>query len=274
LVCAINANDLLSYKAHATFLEAFLNEIERSSKMSLQVHARTIARGWVGAIMLAAFSAASTQAIAQSIAQSEQQDLVNSAETTFSNFTRDPDMTWLQHHLGDAKAIVIAPMIVKAGWIFGGAGGRAVVFARNSQTGRWVGPAFYNIGAASVGFQAGLSLSETLTLVMTDKGLNSLLASSVKLGGDASIAAGPIGAGANSDITTDFVAFSRSKGIYGGLNLEGSVIAVANDWNRSYYGGDVLPPDILVRASAHNPQADRLAGMLDRAIRTKTSSTR
>src|SRR6266436_1363415 len=161
------------------------------------------------------------------------------------------------------SAPAIAPQIVKAGWIFGGSGGRAVLYARDG-TGRWAGPAFYNVVAASVGFQAGLSVSQTLTLVMTDKGLNSLLSNSVKLGGDASIAAGPIGAGANSDITTDFVAFSRSKGIYGGLNLEGSVIAVANDWNRGYYGGDVLPPDILVRASAHNAQADRLAGMLDR----------
>jgi SH3 domain-containing YSC84-like protein 1 len=109
---------------------------------------------------------------------------------------------------------------------------------------------------------------------MTEKGLNSLLANSVKLGGDASIAAGPIGTGANSDITTDFVAFSRSKGIYGGLNLEGSVIAVANDWNRSYYGADVLPPDILVRAKAHNAQADHLVTMLDRATHMRTSSTR
>ena len=91
-------------------------------------------------------------------------------------------------------------------------------------------------------------MSETVTLVMTDKGMNSLLATSVKLGGDASIAAGPIGAGANSDITTDFVAFSRSKGVYGGLNLEGSVIDVADDWNRTYYGTAVLPPDILMRA--------------------------
>ena len=88
--------------------------------MSLQAPARTITRGWVAAIVLAAFSAANTQAIAQS----EQQDLVNAAETTLSNFTRDPDMTWLQQHLGDAKAVVIAPKIVKAGWIFGGAGGR------------------------------------------------------------------------------------------------------------------------------------------------------
>jgi lipid-binding SYLF domain-containing protein len=147
------------------------------------------------------------------------------------------------------------------------------VFARNDATGRWVGPAFYNLGAASVGFQAGISVSETLTLVMTDKGLNTLLANSVKLGGDASIAAGPVGAGANSDVTTDFVAFSRAKGVYGGLNLEGSVVGVADSWNQAYYGMPVLPPAILVRASAHNPQADKLLAELRHATsREKTSS--
>ena len=112
----------------------------------------------------------------------------------------------------------------------------------NNQTGRWAGPAFYNVGAASVGFQAGVAVSETVTLVMTEKGMNSLLATSVKLGGDVSVAAGPIGAGANSDVTTDLVAFSRAKGIYGGLNLEGSVIDVADNWNQTYYGTAVLPP--------------------------------
>ena len=238
--------------------------------MSPQTHPRAAPVRWAGAIIFAALSAASMQAIAQT----EQQQLVNDAESTFSNFTRDPDMTWMQRHLGDAKAVIIAPKVIKAGWIFGGAGGRAVVFARNSQTGRWVGPAFYNIGAASVGFQAGVSVSETLTLVMTEKGLNSLLANSAKLGGDASIAAGPVGAGANSDVTTDFVAFSRAKGVYGGLNLEGSVIGVANDWNRDYYGAAVLPPDILITASAHNAQADRMAATIDRAaMHVKTGSS-
>src|SRR5437762_13683351 len=125
--------------------------------------------------------------------------------------------------------------VVKAGWIFGGSSGRAVLFARNDQTGRWEGPAFYNLATASVGFQAGVAVSETITLVMTDRGLNSLLATSVKVGGDASIAAGPIGAGANADVTTDFVAFARSKGVYGGLNLDGTVVHVADNWNRAYY---------------------------------------
>jgi len=225
------------------------------------------ARQWLSILTAAAVVGVSAPAIAQQ----DQNQLVTAAQSTFSDFQRDPDMTWFRANVGRAKAVLIAPEIVKAGWIFGGSGGRAVLYAVDSK-GKWAGPAFYNIGAASVGFQAGLSVSQTITLVMTDKGLNSLLANSVKLGGDASIAAGPVGAGANSDITTDFVAFSRSKGLYGGLNLEGSVVGVANDWNRSYYGADVLPPDILITGNAHNAQADRMAASLDRAMRIRTSS--
>src|SRR5208282_751614 len=170
------------------------------------------------------------------LAQSDQQALVNKADKTLSNFLRDPDMTWLQQHLKEAKGVIIAPEVVKAGFIFGGSGGRAVTLARDPKTGRWVGPAFYTLATASVGFQAGVSVSEVITLVMTEKGLNSLLSPSVKLGGDASIAAGPVGAGAKSDIIADFISFSRAKGIYGGVNLDGTVIAIANDWNQWYYG--------------------------------------
>jgi lipid-binding SYLF domain-containing protein len=226
-------------------------------------------RRWVGALAAAAMLTMGAQAIAQT----EQEALVNASETSFTQFMRDPDMTWLQRHIGRAKGVLIAPTVVKAGWIFGGSGGRAVLFTRNDQTGRWSGPAFYNVGAASVGFQAGVAVSETVTLVMTEKGINSLLATSVKLGGEASIAAGPVGAGANRDITADFVAFSRSKGVYGGLNLEGSVLDVSDSWNRAYYGMAVQPPDILLRAIAHNAQGDRLAAELSRAAAgEKTSS--
>ena len=225
------------------------------------------ARTWLGLFALASTVLWNGSALAQT----EQQDLVNSAETTFSNFIRDPDMTWLQQHIGTARAVLIAPQIVKAGFIFGGSGGRGVLFIRNEQTGRWEGPAFYNLATASVGFQAGVAVTENVTLVMTDKGVNSLFADSVKIGGDASVAAGPVGAGAKADITTDFIAFSRGKGLYGGLNLDGTVISVANTWNESYYGRGVLPPDILLRASVHNVQADRLAAALSRATTQRTS---
>jgi lipid-binding SYLF domain-containing protein len=203
-------------------------------------------------------------------AQSDQQTLVNKADTTFSNFLRDPDMTWLQQNLSRAKAVMISPELVKAGFIFGGSGGRAVVLARDSATGKWVGPAFYTMATASVGFQAGIAVSEAITLVMTEKALNSLLATSVKLGGDATVAAGPVGAGAKSDVVADFISFSRSKGVYGGLNLDGTVINITNDWNAAYYGKKgILPPDILVRAAAKNKGADKLIADVSRATSGK-----
>ncbi len=197
-------------------------------------------------------------------AQSEQQKLVDAASTTFSNFVHDPDMTWFQQNICRAKGVLIAPEIVKAGFIFGGSGGRGVLVAREP-SGRWAGPGFYTLATGSVGFQAGIAVSETIVMVMTDKGMNSLLATSLKRGGDASVAAGPVGAGAKSDVVADLVSFSRSKGVYGGLNLDGTVVKTSDDWNDAYYGKKALAPDILVRASVHNMGADKLLAEVAKA---------
>jgi lipid-binding SYLF domain-containing protein len=222
-----------------------------------------LARGFCALLILAGVSSAA-------LAQSEQQKLVDAADRTLSNFVRDPDMTWLQQNIGRAKAVMIAPQVVKAGFIFGGSGGRSVMLARDAKTGKWAGPAFYTLATASVGFQAGVEVSEVVTLVMTEKGLNSLMAPSVKLGGDASVAAGPIGAGAKSDVVADFVSFSRAKGLYGGLNLDGTVIAISNEWNEAYYNKKgVLPPDIVIRMSARNKGADKLLADVARAAGKK-----
>jgi lipid-binding SYLF domain-containing protein len=199
------------------------------------------------------------------LAQAEQQKLVDQADATLRNFIRDPQMTWLHDNIGKAKAVLIAPEVVKAGFIFGGSGGRALLIAR--QGGRWVGPAFYTLATASVGFQAGVQVSEVVTLVMTDKGMRSLLATSVKLGPDIGIAAGPIGAGAKGDIVSDLVTFSRSKGIYGGLNLDGTAVTVSDEWNRAYYGKSVQPSDILVAATAQNKGASKLLNDAARRIK-------
>jgi SH3 domain-containing YSC84-like protein 1 len=216
---------------------------------------------WALVSMLVATSGAA-------LGQTEQQNLVNAANKSLSNFMRDPDMTWLQQNIGRAKAVMIAPELVKAGFIFGGSGGRAVVLAHDAKSGRWVGPAFYTMATASVGFQAGISVSEAVTLVMTEKGLNSLLSTSVKLGGDASVAAGPVGAGAKSDVVADFITFSRAKGVYGGLNLDGTVINITNDWNELYFQKKgILPPDILVRMSVHNKGAEALIASVSGAAK-------
>src|SRR5215831_15962227 len=193
----------------------------------------------------------------QSVSPSEPERLVADAQTTLSNFIRDPNQTWIQDNLSRARAIMIAPQVVRAGFIFGGSGARGVLVARDGRA--WAGPAFYNLATASVGFQAGIDVSEVIFVVMTDKGFNSLLSTSFRIGGDASIAAGPVGAGARSTITADLISFTRAKGVYGGLNLDGTVVSTNVPWNDAFFGGrNLLPPDILIRKTVTSPRASPL----------------
>jgi SH3 domain-containing YSC84-like protein 1 len=207
------------------------------------------------------------------MSSAEPDKLVSDAQVTLSNFVRDPDQTWIQDNLNRARAILIAPQIVKAGFILGGSGGRAVLLVREAGPHPaiavpWTGPAFYNLATANVGFQAGVEVSEAIIVVMTEKGLNSLLSTSFKIGGDASIAAGPVGAGAKSTVTADLISFSRAKGVYGGLNLDGTVVSVNGDWNDAYYGGkNLLPPDILIRKTVQSPKSTALQTEVARAAR-------
>ena len=220
-----------------------------------------LARGLYAVLLLAV-------AQGSALAQSEQQALVNAANRTLTTFLHDTNYTWLQQNIGRAKAVTIAPSVVRAGFIFGGSGGRAVTVARDPATGKWVGPGFYTLASASFGLQAGISAAEVVTLVMTDKAFNSILSPSVKLGGDASVAAGPVGAGAGSALLADFITFSRAQGVFAGLNLEGSVIAVSNDWNEAFFHKTgVLPPDILVRHNVHNKGANALLATVTKAAK-------
>jgi|SRR5436309_5916586 len=219
--------------------------------------------------MAALVAVSSAFVVPNAYAQPDPRAHIAASEVTLSNFLRDPDMGWLQRNFSHAKAVMITPEIVKAGFIFGGSGGRALVVARDPNSGKWLGPAFYAMATASVGFQAGVSVAEGVTLVMTDKGFNSLLATSFKIGGDASVAAGPVGAGARSDVVADLITFNRAKGLYGGLNLDGTVVTASDDWNASFYGKKVLPPDILVRASVHNEAADKLLAQVSAAANKK-----
>lgn len=192
--------------------------------------------------------------------------LVSEARIVLLNFLRDPDQTWIQQNLNRARGVLISPRIVRAGFIVGGSGGRAVLVARDGRT--WAGPAFYDLVTASVGFQAGVDVSEVVIVVMTEKGLNSLLSPSFKIGGDASIAVGPVGAGAQSTVTADLVAFTRAKGLYGGVNLDGTVVNANAAWNEGFYRQpNVLPTDILIRKTVTNSESVPLLSDLAAATR-------
>jgi lipid-binding SYLF domain-containing protein len=225
---------------------------------------RAMLRTPCAALLLACVAATGSSA---AFAQSDQRKLVSEATLTLSAFLSDPDMPWLRNNFRRAKAVLIAPSITKAGFVIGGSGGRALVLARDEKTGKWAGPAFYVLATASIGFQAGISVSETVSLIMTEKGLDSLLSSSFKLGGDVSVAAGPIGTGAQSNLVADFISFSRAKGIYGGVNLDGTVASTSDSWNSLYYGHAVSVPDILIRQTVHQKQAGELINVATSAAK-------
>ena len=193
---------------------------------------------------------------AAGLGQTEQRVLVTEAKLTLANFVNDPDMKSLQANLRRARAVLIAPNVAKAGFIVGGSGGRAVAIVRDAKTGKWTGPAFYRLATASVGVQAGIAVSEMVTLVMTDKGLNSLLSDSFRMGGDLSIAVGPVGGGARSNLTADLVSFSRSQGVYAGLNFDGTIVSTADSGTIST--ARRRAPWTSLVMNVHNGQANRL----------------
>jgi lipid-binding SYLF domain-containing protein len=141
--------------------------------------------------------------------------------------------------------------------VFGASGGSGVLLARDEATAGWSYPAFYTMGSVTFGLQIGGEVSQLVLMVMTQKGLDALLSRSFKIGGDISVAAGPVGKGAKAQ-TADIVAFSRTKGLYGGLNVEGAVVEVRDSLNKAYYGRKVRPVEILVSGGPSNPGAEAL----------------
>jgi lipid-binding SYLF domain-containing protein len=184
-------------------------------------------------------------------------DLVSEAVKTFKDFGADPNMDAFRGQVKKAKAVLIVPRLIKAGFIIGGSGGSGALLARNEKTGEWSYPAFYTMGSASIGLQIGGAADQVVLVVMTKKGMDSLLSSSFKLGADASVAAGTVGQGIKA-VTADIVSYSRSKGVFGGLSAEGAVIKIREKWNDAYYGKSVRPTDILILHNVTNSQADPL----------------
>jgi len=190
------------------------------------------------------------------------QDIVDRARVTFNGFMRDNNYGWLHAHLRDARGVLIYPQVLKAGFIFGGSGGTGVLVVRDADKGDWSQPAFYTIGSITFGLQIGGEAAEVIVMAMSQKAIDSLLASSFKFGGDTSIALGPVGAGAKGNVAADFISFAKSKGLYAGLNFEGSVVEVRDGLNWDYYGKEVSPADIIIRKEVSNKGAEELRASL------------
>ena len=139
--------------------------------------------------------------------------LVEKAKLTVEQFQTDSNMGSLRDLAKKAKGMLILPQMVRAAFIVGGSGGSGVLMARDEKAGKWNGPAFYTLGGASFGFQAGADAAEVVILAMTERGVTKLLSPQVKLGADVSVAAGPVGGGAaaaTAGLSADLISFSMA----------------------------------------------------------------
>ncbi len=197
----------------------------------------------------------------------EAQGLVDKARVNFSGFMADQNYSWLHNNLKNAKGVLIYPQVIKGGYFLGGSGGTGVLLVKDEKTGDWSQPAFYTMGSVTFGLQIGGEAAEIIMMVMSQKAIDSLFTTSVKLGGDTSATAGPYGIGAKGDITTDFISFAKSKGVYAGVNVEGSMLNVRESLNNAYYGKAVSPVDIIVKKSVSNKGSGEIRAALKRAVK-------
>lgn len=204
--------------------------------------------------------AVSTVALAQ--AKRNLKDEVQQSEKAarvFREIMDTPDKGIPQDLLENAECVAVFPSVLKAGFIIGGRGGRGVASCRTSAG--WSAPAYFNLGGGSFGLQIGASSTDFVMLFMNKDGLNSLLSDSFTLGGDASVAAGPVGrqVGASTDLkmTAQILSYSRSKGLFAGLELKGVVIKPDKDDMRDVYGEGITAKEILKENKVSAPVSVR-----------------
>ena len=202
-------------------------------------------------LAIAAVAAAMPMKAAWAADADEANGIVDKARVTFDNVIKTKEFVSLRAGLKSAKGVLIYPEILKAGFFLGGSGGTGVLMVRGSGN-DWSDPAFYTMGAVSFGLQFGGQAAEVVILINTQKGIDGLMTSAVKLGGDASVAAGPVGVGQAADVTVDFVSYSKAKGAFIGVNVEGSVLDVRDTLNNAYYGKKVTPIDIVSKRTVSN----------------------
>jgi lipid-binding SYLF domain-containing protein len=204
--------------------------------------------------------------IAPALADSPQH-LVDSSTLALEDLMGASSGPQAQDLLRKAKAVVICPNIFRGGLVFGGEGGGCVMSARLA-AGGWSNPALYNLGSGSFGLQIGVQNSEVLMLIMTDQGLNALLNSQFKFGGDAGVSVATFGTGVNGSMTTamnaDIISYSKSQGLYGGVSLSGSILSNDSGAEQTYYGTQLDARQIVVDGQGSNPGANPLRTLLGR----------
>lgn len=184
----------------------------------------------------------------------------------FSDLTEQTIPTWL---LERAYGVVVVPQVVKAALMFGGRGGKGVMSVRNPD-GSWSSPVFVTLGGVNFGLQFGVQATDVVLVLMSRQSVEGIAGGKVTLGADASVAAGPLGrssaAATDATLSAQVLSYSRSSGLFAGVALDGSVIAIDRAANETAYGiSGVLASQILEGKVSAPPEAQAFTDTLARA---------
>ncbi len=200
-------------------------------------------------------------------AESDAVKQLNKATDVIHEIMKTPDNAIPHDLLDKAVCVGIVPSELKFAIGIGGNYGRGVMVCRRHGTGPWGGPSFFTIGGGSIGFQIGGEAKDVVFIVQNPAGARKLLQDKVKLGADASVAAGPLGRTAQGEtdaqLHAEILAYSRSRGLFAGISLAGAVMKQDKDDNRRLYGKELTPTEILIDSTVPVPaEAHRLHAAL------------
>lgn len=221
-------------------------------------------------LLIAILLVATTVTAADNDKSKQEQRLQNSGQVLSEILNIPDDIP--QDLLNKAKCVVVIPSVVKAAFVVGGSYGRGALVCRTGEhfTGEWGAPSMMVLEGGSFGFQIGGSATDFVLLVMNEHGATSLLHSKVKLGADISVAAGPVGRSAEADtdayMRAEILTYSRSRGLFAGVSLEGASLHPDNEGNEQLYGHKVDAQDVVMGHDTQTPEAaERLVSLLDKA---------
>jgi lipid-binding SYLF domain-containing protein len=213
---------------------------------------------------------------ATAFAQSEERKRVTDSAAVLETLVRAPDNEIPAHILERAEAIVVIPTLVKGGFIFGAQHGRGIISVRDRATGKWSDPGFVALTGGSIGWQIGVQSVDLVLLVMNRDGVKDLLDNEIKLGANASVAAGPVGrqgeASTDASLSAQILAYSRAKGLFAGLSLEGASLRIDNDANEDFYGKEIPAEEVVRGVSQTTAEGSQWTATLSRLIPANASA--
>ena len=203
-------------------------------------------------------------------AQSDEEKRVTESTAVLETLVRTPDQGIPEHILTRAEAIVVIPSLVKGGFIVGAQHGRGIMSVRNRETNTWSAPGFVALTGGSIGWQIGVQATDLVLLVMNRDGVKDLLDTEFKVGANASVAAGPVGrtgeASTDASLSAQILAYSRTRGLFAGLALEGASLRIDRDANEKFYGKAVSKDEMVRGVSITTPAGSSLTAALERLV--------